>query len=161
MPRSLTIRDPFREMRSLMRHAFDDDGLGWFDDLPAGGGPARNGRPLRSKTIPLDVFESTGGLTVSAPLPGFARDDIEVTLEKGKLSIRADKSAEKSDEEKQDEDRTYFLRERSHGVSSRSILIGDSYDPDSIEGSLKDGVLTIAVRKVPAAQPKRVAINAG
>lgn len=160
MPTTLTVRDPFREMRSFMRHAFDDNLLGWFDDLPSGGG-----RPLRSHTIPLDIFESQAGLTVSALLPGFTSDDVEVTLEKGKLSIRAEKSAQKSAEksadEKQEEDRTYFLRERSHGVSARSILIGDSYDPDSIEGSLKDGVLTIAVRKVPQAQPKRVAISAG
>ena len=78
MSSTLIIRDPFREMRSLMRHAFDDNLLGWFDDLPRGTGPggsgtASNRRPIRSLTIPLDVFESESGLTVSAPLPGFAR----------------------------------------------------------------------------------------
>ena len=152
MPSNLTVRDPFHEMRHFMRQAFDDGLPSWFDDFP----PTRE---TPAHTLPLDVFESEGGLTVEAPLPGFDKDDVDVTLEKGKLTIRAETSGE-HEEQGESDGRTYFLRERRHGVSSRSILIGESYDPDSVEGSLKDGVLSISVSKAPEAQPKRVAISA-
>lgn len=152
MPSHITVRDPFHEMRHFMRRAFDDGLPHWFDDFPAV-------RPTPANTLPLDVFESEGGLTVEAPLPGFDKADVEVTLEKGKLTIRAEASEEQT-EEGDEEGRTYFLRERAHGVSSRSILIGESYDADSVEGSLKDGVLTIGVSEAPQAQPKRVPISA-
>ncbi|PZC47696.1 MAG: HSP20 family protein [Chloroflexi bacterium] len=153
MPNTITVRDPFHDMRHLMRRAFEENVPSWFDDLPA-----VSTRAARSQTLPLDVFESEEGLTVEAPLPGFAKDEVEVTLEKGKLSIRAEKSTE-HEAEAGAEGRTYFLRERSHGLNSRSILIGDSYAPDSVAGSLKDGVLTISVKKAPEAQPHRVAIS--
>ena len=90
---------------------------------------------------------------------------MQVTLEKGKLSIRAEKGAPEegpSPEEGQetaDEGRTYFLRERHHAPHARSILIGDGYDPDSVQGGLKDGVLTISVQKAAQAQPRHVAIS--
>ncbi len=152
VPRTRTVRDPFQDMRQLMRRAFDDV-PGWFDDLPAVGASAERGH-----TLPLDVFESADGLTVEASLPGIGPDDVQVTLEKGKLSIRAEKPAP-AEEATEDEGRTYFLRERHSGVNARSILIGDGYDPDSVQGSLKDGVLTISVQKAAQAQPRHVAIS--
>jgi HSP20 family protein len=155
MPNTVTVRDPLHEMRSLMRRTFDDALPGWFDDLHRAGE-----RPFRAQSVPLDVYETEDGLAVEALLPGFGKDDVDVTLEKGKLSIRAEKR-ETTEKSQDAEGRTYFLRERAVGASARSILIGDSYEPDSIEGSLKDGVLSIRVRKVAAAQPKRVTILEG
>ena len=151
VPRNVAARDPFQDMRQFMRRAFDD-APGWFDELATAAAPA-----ARGQTLPLDVFESGDGLTVEAALPGVAPDDVEVTLEKGKLSIRAERTVPADDAA--DEGRTYFLRERHHGPHARSILIGDGYDPDSVAGSLKDGVLTISVRKAAQAQPRHVAIT--
>ncbi len=154
---NLAMHDPFQDMRSFMRRAFDDRRPSWFDDYGAAA-RGESGARVRALTLPLDVFESEDGLTVQAPVPGFSKDEVEVTLQKGQLTIRADKKGEH--EEKHEEDgRTYFLRERSHGASSRSLLIGESYDPNSVEGALKDGVLTLSVKKAPEAQPKRVAIS--
>jgi HSP20 family protein len=154
MASKVMIRDPFHGGRGLMRRTFDEGFPSWFEDVAGS-----NGRGARSPSLPLDVFETEDGLRVEAPLPGFSKDEVEVTLEQGKLTLRAEKSD--AHEESTDEDgRTYFLRERSHGTVSRSILIGDSYDPDSVEGSLKDGVLTLSVQKAAAAQPRRVAITA-
>lgn len=151
VPRNVAVRDPFQDMRQFMRRAFDD-APSWFDELATAAAPA-----VRGGTLPLDVFESGDGLTVEAALPGVAADDVEVTLEKGKLSIRAEQSAPA--DAAADEGRTYFLRERHQGAHARSILIGDGYDPDSVAGSLKDGVLTIRVQKAAQAQPRHVAIT--
>lgn len=152
MPANVIVRDPFHEMRDRVRRAFDETLPGWFDES------AVATRHSQTQTIPLDVFETDAGLTVEAPLPGFSADEVEVTLEKGKLTVRAEHNSEHS-EESEVEGRTYFLRERSQGVISRSILIGDSYDSSSVEGTLKDGVLKIGVKKAPEAQPRRVEIR--
>ena len=118
--------------------------------------PSPPPRPA-ARRCPSTSSSPADGLTVEAALPGVVADDVEVTLEKGKLSIRAEHAAVEGDAA--DEGRTYFLRERQHGSHARSILIGDGYDPDSVAGSLKDGVLTIRVQKAAQAQPRHVAIT--
>ena len=86
---NITVRDPFHDMRNATRHAFDGPFFrrAWSGDLS----PAlrsRNGHS--SHALALDVYEDDGVLHVEAPLPGFTKDDVKVTLEKGKLTIRAE-----------------------------------------------------------------------
>lgn len=166
---SVTVRDPFADMRSIMRRAFDEPFFArqWRGDfMPVAkrelGGPS---------SLALNVFETEEGLTVEAPIPGFSKDDVEVVLEKGKLTIRAEKVAESEDDEtetakgggaeasKDEAERTYFVRERHWGSVSRSLLVGDSWDADSISGALKDGVLVLTIKKSKAAQPRHVEIS--
>ncbi len=151
----LTVRDPFRDARSLMRRSFGDWGPSlWFDE-PDG----FFSRPhIRHIALPLDVYETEDGLSVEAPLPGFEKDEVSVTLEKGKLSIRAEHSDE-SDDEKTVDGRTYFVRERHQGAVARSLVIGEGYDGDSVSGSLKEGVLTVTIAKTPEARPKEIEIS--
>ncbi|MEE9277017.1 MAG: Hsp20/alpha crystallin family protein [Dehalococcoidia bacterium] len=151
---NLIVRDPFSDMRALMRRAFDDTFPGrWFPESDAW---VR--APGRGRALSLDVYETDDGLTVEAPLPGFSKDDIDVTLEQGKLTIRAQKHDE-SEENKSENGRTYVLRERRHGVASRSLLIGEAYDPDSVSASLNDGLLTLQIKKAATVEPKRILIS--
>ena len=151
----IMVRDPFNEMRSFMRRAFSD--LGGWDPFSDNGGASLVRRAHCA--IPLDVYESADGLTVQAPVPGFTKDEIDVTYERGKLSIRTEHASEKQGEQDVD-GRTYFLREVEQGVHSRSLRIGAAYDPDSIHGDLKDGVLTLQIQRAAAAQPRKVPIQA-
>ena len=89
----------------------------------------------------------------------------------GKLTIRAEKVSESEDNEteaakgggadasKDEVERTYFVHERHWGSVSRSLLVGDSWDADSISGTLKDGVLVLTIKKAKAAQPRHVEIS--
>jgi len=84
-------------------------------------------------------------------------------LEKGKLTIRAETTSEAAEtkddaEASQDDGRTYFIRERHWGSVSRSLFVGDSWDADSVSGTLNDGVLVVTIKKAKEAQPRRVEI---
>ncbi len=157
MTTTTIVHDPFSEMRAFMRRAFDGaPSRHWLDDFDGFVGGGHN-RALRHQSLPLDAYETDDGLVVEAQLPGFAKDDVTVTLEQGKLSIRAELQAQPDDGAEQD-GRRYFRRERRLGAVSRTFGIGESYDPDSVSATLKDGVLTLTIAKVAAAQPKQIEI---
>ena len=181
VPRTRTVRDPFQDVRQLMRRAFDDM-PGWFDDLPAVGASAERGH-----TLPLDVFESADGLTVEAVAARHRPDDVQVTRERegqahrataneprtpvqGSLKDgssgsprRAEKAAPAETRRRTTAGRAYFLRERHQGPHARSILIGDGYDPDSVKSSSGQPEgrrpRRSACRRPPRPQPRHVAIS--
>jgi HSP20 family protein len=166
---SVTVRDPFAEMRSIMRRSFDEP---FFARQRRGHfAPITRHEPEGSSGLALNVYETDEGLSVEAPIPGFSKDDVDVVLEKGKLTIRAEKAetsepdgtgASEDGETKAPSDeagRTYFVRERPWGNVSRSLLVGDSWDADSIAGVLKDGVLVLTIKKAKSAQPRHVEIS--
>ena len=165
---NITVRDPFHDMRSVVRHAFDEPFFrrAWSGDLS----PALGRRNSHSShALALDVYEDDGVLHVEAPLPGFTKDDVKVTLEKGKLAIRAEHET-KTESNSGDTDtdtetdgsspngRRYFMRERRSGAVARSLLIGDTWDADTVHGALEDGVLKLTVAKSLEAQPRTVEI---
>ncbi len=169
---NVTVRDPFRDMRSVfgrsvMRRAFDEP---FFTPRPAGfvthyghvGSGHVGSRRVGSGLLQMDVFESEGQLTVEAPLPGFDKDEVEVTLDKGKLTIAASHSVQSEDEstsESEGSERKYFIRERRQGSVSRSLQIGEGWEPESVEGALSNGVLTLTVKRSVSELPRKVEIN--
>lgn len=164
---NVTVRDPFRDIRSVlgrsvMRRAFDEP---FFTPRPAGfvARYARTGsRHVSSGLLQMDVFESEGQLTVEAPLPGFDKDEVEVTLDKGKLTIAASHSEQSEDEstsESEGSERKYFIRERRQGSVGRSLQIGEGWEPESVEGALNNGVLTLTVKRSETDLPRKVEIS--
>ena len=165
----VTVFDPFREVRSLIRGISDDP---FFQ--PASGHRQRFARRSRNGELapPIDAYKIDGALKVETPLPGFSADEIAVRLEKGVLTVRAEPApptAPDTDGEPPDGtgtgtgtgDRAYVVQERHSGAASRSVLIGDDYDAESVEATLKNGVLTLTIQRVPEAQPKQIEVKAG
>ena len=103
---------------------------------------------------PLDVREDEGHYVVDADVPGFDKDDIEVTLEDGVLTI----SGERKHEEKSDGE-NYHYSERRTGRFSRSLRFPDGVSEDGIEAALKDGVLTVKVAKPAEVQPRKIEVK--
>jgi len=102
----------------------------------------------------VDVTETEGEYKVSVELPGLTKDDIEVTLEEGRLTITGEKKEEKREE------RQNFLRvERSYGSFSRTIPLASSVKEDAVEAAFKDGVLSILLPKTEQARGKKVQIK--
>ena len=62
------------------------------------------------------------------PLPGFSAGEVKGTLERGPLTIRAER-ADTSEEQGECDDRPVFVRELARGVDSHGVLIGDAYAP--------------------------------
>ena len=164
----MIIRDPFAEFRSLMRFAtVDPFAAPWPIGVRRYFSQARNGAG-HTAPLQLDVYKSDDGLAVEAPLPGFSANEVTVTLDKGRLSIRAERAVETNggkDDAGQDSSNgdanapAYVLRERRTGALVRALDIGDSYDAASVQGTLKDGLLTLTIKKRPEAQPKRIEIQ--
>lgn len=99
----------------------------------------------------VDVSETDKAVRVTAEIPGLDEKDVELTLNDNVLILKGEKKAE-------NESPTYS--ERWHGRFERAIPLGTDIDPDKVEASFKNGVLTVVINKRPESQrkAKRIAI---
>jgi len=107
-------------------------------------------------TPPVDVHEDKDKITVRAELPGMKKEDIEVTVVGDTLTI----SGERKQEEQKREGETY-RSERYLGRFQRSITLPAEVDPNKIQATYKDGVLTVSLNKSEQAKRKQIEIKAG
>jgi HSP20 family protein len=144
-PRHVDEANSFLALQREMNRAFDsvfrDFGLAW---------PAQQGWTTGWPQV--DVSETDKEVKVVAELPGLEEKDIEVTLHDGRLTLKGEKKAES-------EGTAYS--ERWHGQFQRSLQLGPDVDPEKVEASFRNGVLTITVAKQPEAQRpvKRIPIT--
>lgn len=130
---------------------FDD----FFDDgfLNAFGG--RN--PLFGKhaknMMKTDVRETDSTYEIDVDLPGFKKDEINVNLEDGYLTISAAKGLDKDEKDKKGK---YIRQERYAGAMSRSFYVGEGVTVDDMKAKFEDGILQISVPKTTVeALPKK------
>jgi len=106
-------------------------------------------------TLAVDVLEHEGKIVVRASLPGFTKEDLDVQLHEGVLSIKA----ERTEETEEKGDRWYRREPHTGSVSRRIALPGVVTDAD-VTAELKDGVLTVAVPTPEKPGPKQIEIQA-
>ena len=128
------------ELPSEMSHLFDQ----FF------GGSS--GQP-RTWHAPASLYEDGDHYTVEVDMPGARQDALELTYEKGVLSISAERKAAEV------KDRKVWHEERGYGRVTRQVTLPDLADPESINAKLRDGVLSVTVAKKPEARPKRIEIK--
>lgn len=140
--------DPVREMDSLqsdMNRVFDR----FFDAKSTGAnGAARRWIPS------MDLVESEEELILRADLPGMTRDDVDIEIKDGVLTISGERRAEH-----QDRAEGFHRVERAFGSFSRSLSLPDGIDAGKVEADFKDGVLEVRVPKPEQSQPTRVQIG--
>ncbi len=107
-------------------------------------------------SLAIDVVEKESTYEIQAEIPGINKDDLNVTLEDGVLTIAAETSAENVEEK----DGKVIRRERRYGKFSRSLKVGKDVDENNIEANYKDGVLNLVLAKAEQVQPKKITINA-
>ena len=139
----LQRRDPFRNIRRANYRG---------DSFWRGYGI---GDEATTWALPLDLVEHDNEVVVSASLPGFKTEDVEVTVEKGVLSIKAERTIE---EEKHNG--SYLIRERRNGAFRRSIRLPETVDAENADTGYADGVLTVTFPRLEATKPKRLEIKA-
>ena len=106
-----------------------------------------------------DVRETDSGYEVDIDLPGFKKDEIDVQLDNGYLSISAAKGLDK---EEKDTEGKYIRKERYAGSMSRSFYVGDAITEDDIKAKYESGILRLSIPKKEAKQvetTKRIAIE--
>lgn len=139
--------DPFRELRR-----FHDHRARGFRGLRHRAEPSETG----GWALPLDVAEREDGVVVTASVPGFKPEDIDVTIEDNVLTINA---KTESDEETAEE--RFIVRERRSGAFHRSIRLPESVNADEAATTYEHGVLTVSLPKAEEKKARRLTINAG
>ena len=142
--------DPFREMLAL-RETMDR-----FLQQSLGSRAGQLLSTIRPDAIPVDVIERDTAFEVRASLPGVKPEDIEVTVQGERLTIRAESRAE---EEKRGE--TWLMREQRYGSLQRSITLPAPVSSDNTQACLEHGVLTLTLPKMSGAMPRRIAVGTG
>ena len=102
---------------------------------------------------PVDIKEETSGFVIHADVPGVDAKDIEVTLEKGVLTIRGQRKTE-TREEKDGLRRV----ERVSGQFVRRFSLPDTAAQDGVEAKYANGVLEVRIPKQPQVQPRRITV---
>lgn len=105
----------------------------------------------------VDVKEKDNAYVISAELPGVNKDDVEVTLHNGVLSIKA----ETRQEDKEEKDGQVIRQERRYGKFVRSFDLGPQVKDDSINARFENGILTLTAPKSEpeAPQARRIEIH--
>jgi HSP20 family protein len=113
------------------------------------------GEPSRWAPYAVDVREDADHLYVDAELPGFKKDQVDVTLENQTLTI----SAERSEETKQENGGDYLLNERRYNRFLRSFTLPPTVDDKKVDARLADGVLSITLNKREETKPRKIQVG--
>jgi HSP20 family protein len=132
----LTSFDPFtQEFDRLAQRAF---------------GTATVGRPA----MRMDGIRRKDDILLRFDLPGIDPESIDVTVDRGVLSVSAKRAEEYAEGENP------FIRERLMGSFARRVRLSDTVDADKIEAGYSDGVLTVRVPLAEKALPRKVEVVA-
>ena len=131
----------------------------WMDDFGFRDNFFSGKNPLYGKhaknIMKTDVRETDKGYELDVDLPGFKKDEVQVQLKDGYLTISAAKGLDKDEEDKKG---NYIRRERYTGSCQRSFYVGDDITEEDIKGEFKHGILKLFVPKKeakPAVEQKK------
>ncbi|HEC26434.1 MAG TPA: Hsp20/alpha crystallin family protein [Gammaproteobacteria bacterium] len=147
------IQQPGREIGwGLFNNSLDDVFEGFYRPYSANPGDVTGG----SLVPAIDLHENDNSYTVRAEIPGVKKEDIDVTVNDGVLTINAETRYE--NEEKEDDGRV-LRQERRYGKYVRSIRLGKDVDESHVKAKYKDGVLELELPKVEEVKPKKISID--
>ena len=146
---NMTVWNPFREMENMLERYTQATGRG----LDVGGTDSDPEFAQWSPTV--DIEENDDNYMITADLPGVDKDDIEVRLENGVLSITGEKHVDKETGKGTRQHRT----ERFQGSFSRRFTLPTAIEADKVNADYKDGVLSLAIPKLEAEKPTKPLIS--
>ena len=104
---------------------------------------------------PVDIFERQDHLVIRAEVPGVQKEDMDVRIENGVLTLNGERKQE-TDVKEENSHRT----ERVFGTFTRSFSLPTTVDAAKVTATYKDGVLEVTVPKAETAKPKSIEIKA-
>ncbi len=135
----LTTFDPFVEdFDRLVQRTF-----GWADGNAGG----------RSAALPMDVIRRENDVELRMDLPGADPESIEVTADRGVLTVSAKRTQEYAEGERP------VVRERLTGTFTRKVRLAETVDTEAIEASYDLGVLTVVLPLQEKAKPRKIEIK--
>ena len=133
-------RNPFEELEEMLDRLSSqvEEGMTRGGGLPVPG------------DVAVDVADAHDEYVVTADLPGYDTDDIELTLSEGTLRLEASR-----EEREEHEEGRYIRRERTQRSVSRRIRLPDPVDEEDVSASYKNGVLTVTLPKVSGGEESK------
>ena len=115
---------------------------------------SRGSQLLSGWTPAVDLYEDKDNVYVKAELPGMKKEEIEVTLHDGTLSISGERKVENKVKNSE-----VYRAERFFGRFQRTVTLPVPVAVDKVKAQYKDGVLTITLPKAEEAKPKHIDVN--
>ena len=104
----------------------------------------------------MDLVETDDHLVLRADLPGLTKDDVELEVKDGVLTVSGERKAEHVEKSE-----GFYRVERAFGRFSRSLTVPDGIDAEAIGAEFEDGVLEVRIPKPAERKPHRITIGAG
>ena len=107
----------------------------------------------------VDVREDADHIYVEAELPGFKKDEVDITLENQTLTISAERREERGGNGEGPTKGEHLLRERRYNRFLRSFTLPPTVDEQTVNAKLNDGVLTITLNKREETKPRKISVG--
>ncbi len=130
--------DPFAQMEQMMKNF-----------------PSMGGAGLQKGFVPaMDVYEEKNAIVVEAPLAGVDPEDVEVSVEKGILTVQGQSKKEHEVEEK-----NYYRKEMRSGSFFRQVALPAAVKEDKVTAKFEDGILKISCPKATPTKTKKINVK--
>ncbi|WP_280425479.1 Hsp20/alpha crystallin family protein [Nocardia carnea] len=123
--------DPFRDLDRLTQEVF--------------------GTPARPAAMPMDAWRDGDKFFVELDLPGVDPESLDLDVERNVLTVRASRP-------ELDANRSMLAAERTRGVFSRQLFLGENLDTEAIRADYRDGVLRLVIPVSEKAKPRKIEI---
>ena len=107
----------------------------------------------------VDIREDADHFHIQAELPGFTRDQVDVTLDNNTLTISASREPSAETSQGDAHEGEWLLRERRYTRFQRSFTLPNTIDESSVNAKLENGVLSVTLDKRQEARPRKISIN--
>lgn len=118
------------------------------------GAPVSESVAGRTWSPAVNIKESDEALTLTAELPGFDKDGVEITLENNVLTLAGERKFEQ-----ESKGEAWHRIERSYGSFSRSFTLPATVKTDKVDARFENGLLAITLPKVEESKPRKIAIR--
>nr|WP_240477205.1 Hsp20/alpha crystallin family protein [Jiangella muralis] len=128
--------DPFREFDRVAEQVFA-------------------GNRVMPRVVPMEAYRRGDQFFVHLDLPGVSEEDVDLTIERNVVSVRAHRGSPRQDGDE------LLVDERPHGEFTRQLFLGENLDPARLTASYDRGVLTLTIPVAEESKPRRVRIGGG
>jgi len=111
-------------------------------------------RRFGATSMAMDVTRKEDSVEICMDLPGVRPEDIDVSVERNMLTVRAERGMQNGQGEP-------ITQERAVGTMVREVMLGDTLDTDHIDARYEHGVLTIKIPRRPNAKTRRIEVQSG
>ncbi|MGI8431709.1 MAG: Hsp20/alpha crystallin family protein [Chthoniobacterales bacterium] len=122
-------------------------------ELPLASASGRQAQLFNGWNPALDLYQDADNVSAVVELPGMRKEDIEISLHDGTLTVAGERQSAPGEDEKAE--RT----ERFSGKFRRSVTLPTRIDAGKVSATYKDGILTVTLPKAEEAKPKKIEVS--